>query len=103
MKALRLPTVSVEEILRATGGRLIQGSPERIFRGISTDSRNLTNDNLFIPIVGDKFDGHDFTGSALKNGAAGLLVQTGKEEKLKDVAETQPLMLLTFPYQVGFH
>ena len=94
MKALRLPTVSVEEILRATGGRLIQGSPERIFRGISTDSRNLTNDNLFIPIVGDKFDGHDFTGSALKNGAAGLLVQTGKEEKLKDVAENVPVVLV---------
>jgi len=80
--------------LKATGGRLIHGGHERIFRGISTDSRTLTNDNLFIPIAGDKFDGHDFTGSALKNGAAGLLVQAGKEEKLKNVPENVSVVLV---------
>lgn len=94
MKDLRLPDFSVEDILKATGGRLIQGGHERIFRGISTDSRTLTNDNLFIPIAGDKFDGHDFTGSALKNGAAGLLIQAGKEEKLKNVPENVSVVLV---------
>lgn len=40
---------------------------------VSTDSRRIQPDCLFIPWVGERFDGHDFIGQALEAGAAGCL------------------------------
>ena len=31
-----------------------------VFDGISTDSRTIVPNNLFIPLRGDKYDGHDY-------------------------------------------
>lgn len=73
--------LSCREVLEATGGTLIQEGTARIFHGISTDSREAMNEALFIPLEGERFDGHDFLSSAVENGATGLLVQEGKEEK----------------------
>ena len=41
--------------------------------GISTDSRNLTPGELFIPLRGERFDGHDYLSQAVNNGAAACL------------------------------
>lgn len=41
---------------------------------LNTDSRTLTAGQWFIPIVGERFDGHDFVVQALDAGAAGVLV-----------------------------
>lgn len=40
---------------------------------VSTDSRNITPGCLFLPWVGEKFDGHNFIDAALDAGAAGCL------------------------------
>lgn len=42
---------------------------------VSTDSRNIQTEQLFIALVGDKFDAHDFCEQAVTNGASALLVQ----------------------------
>ncbi len=42
-------------------------------RAVSTDSRRVTQGCLFLPWVGEKFDGHDFIDAALDAGAAGCL------------------------------
>lgn len=39
------------------------------------DSREKVNNGLFIPIVGDRFDGHDFLEQAIENGASACLWQ----------------------------
>jgi UDP-N-acetylmuramoyl-tripeptide--D-alanyl-D-alanine ligase len=44
--------------------------------GVSTDSRALHTGNLFIPLVGEHFDGHAYVQSSLDNGAAASLWQT---------------------------
>ena len=44
-----------------------------VISAVSTDSRNITPDCLFIPIVGEHFDGHDYIPDALNAGAAGCL------------------------------
>jgi len=41
--------------------------------GVSIDSRTVTAGELFVAIVGDKFDGHDFVLTALANGAAAVM------------------------------
>jgi UDP-N-acetylmuramoyl-tripeptide--D-alanyl-D-alanine ligase len=50
--------------------------------GISTDSRNVLAGNLYVPLKGEQFDGHDFIHDAMSKGAAGILVQ---EDSLKNI------------------
>jgi len=42
-------------------------------RGISTDSRNIGPGELFVPLRGMRFDGHDYLIQAVRNGAAACL------------------------------
>ncbi|MDI6727025.1 MAG: UDP-N-acetylmuramoyl-L-alanyl-D-glutamate--2,6-diaminopimelate ligase, partial [Smithellaceae bacterium] len=66
------PSLSVREILKATGGRLIRGDGTLVFCGISTDSRTVAAGNLFVPLVGERFDGHAFIEQAVASGAGGF-------------------------------
>lgn len=63
------------EIVRATGGRLLSGSPETRIAGIATDSRKVSQGDLFIPLVGERFDGHDFLPQVFTAGAICALTQ----------------------------
>jgi len=92
LKNSLLPTLAAEEIIKATGGNLIQGSGCHVFNGVSTDSRNITGDTLFIPVVGDRYDGHDFIEEALRSGASGLLLQRGKEKAVEKVSRDVPVI-----------
>jgi len=76
-----LPVFQGHDILKATGGTLIQGNPAGFLPGISTDSRRITKGNLFIPLKGDRYDGHDYLNAAVKEGASGLLIQKDSENK----------------------
>jgi UDP-N-acetylmuramoyl-tripeptide--D-alanyl-D-alanine ligase len=42
--------------------------------GVSTDSRLVREGDLYVALEGEKFDGHDFVGSAFANGAAAALI-----------------------------
>ena len=42
--------------------------------GVSIDDRTIHKGDLFIAIIGDKFDGHDFIENAIKKGAYGIIV-----------------------------
>ncbi|MDY3617542.1 UDP-N-acetylmuramoyl-tripeptide--D-alanyl-D-alanine ligase [Agathobaculum sp.] len=41
--------------------------------GISTDSRQIGENTLFVPICGERFDAHDFIRKAIDNGAAAVV------------------------------
>lgn len=43
--------------------------------GVSTDTRMPMTNRLFVPLVGTRFDGHDFLAEAVKQGAAAALWQ----------------------------
>ena len=45
-----------------------------VITSVSTDSRNIPAQCLFIALKGERFDGHDFVDTAIKNGAVALLV-----------------------------
>lgn len=61
--------LNVKDILTATGGTLVCGTEDFVISEIVTDSRKAGANMLFVPIVGDNNDGHDFIGSAFENGA----------------------------------
>jgi len=42
-------------------------------QGVSTDSRDELNGKLFVPIVGERFDAHQFFPQAIENGAKAVL------------------------------
>ncbi len=69
----------------ASGGRLVFGSPDAAVDTITTDSRDLGGKNLFVPLIGEKFDGHRYVEELAKSGAlAGFLTM---REELIGVAE----------------
>lgn len=64
--------LSLEEIIGATGGRLLFGKLNGA-RGISIDSRRIGKGELFVAIKGARFDGHDFLGEALEKGVGAIV------------------------------
>ena len=56
---------TASEIVSAVGGKLIKGNAEMSVSSVTTDSRMSDMGDLFIPLKGEKFDGHDFIGSIL--------------------------------------
>lgn len=67
-------TLSLDDVLKATGGRLIAGAAPAAFSGVTTDTRELGPAALFIPLKGERFDGYDFLHQAAQAGATGVLV-----------------------------
>ena len=68
-----MQSLSCSEVIEATKGVLVSGNINTKLTGISTDSRRINSGDLFIPLVGERFDGHDFIESALDSGAVALL------------------------------
>jgi UDP-N-acetylmuramoyl-tripeptide--D-alanyl-D-alanine ligase len=66
--------LTAREILAPIKGKLLRGSRDRSFSGISTDSRTLRKGQLFWALKGETFDGHDFVKEAIKKGAAAVVV-----------------------------
>ena len=64
-------TCTAKELCAATGGTLVQDGEG--FSCVSTDSRRVEQGCLFIPLVGERFDGHAYLTQALESGAAGCL------------------------------
>ncbi len=60
---------------------------------ISTDSRSLKKDDLFIALAGESFDGHSFVSDAVGKGAAGVVFESGKLESIKREIESSPGVL----------
>lgn len=76
MKALTL-----DQILEAVGGRCLGDPLAMAIDRVATDSRQVRPGDLYVPIVGERFDGHDFIDSAFKAGAS--LVFTHKAMPLE--------------------
>lgn len=67
-----LKEIRLSDAAAAVKGRL---TGDGIFKGVYTDSRKPVPDGLFIALEGERFDGHDFVDSAVKDGAAAVLVR----------------------------
>ncbi len=85
---------TVREICAAVGGTLLQGEGDALITGVITDSRAVSAGQLFIPLTGERFDGHTYIDSALSAGAAGCLTARTPETLLPgkfyiEVADTR--------------
>ena len=66
--------ISLGKIADVTRGYMISGDPAHVVNSVSTDSRTAGAGCLFIPLVGENHDAHDFVGSARENGCSAFLI-----------------------------
>jgi UDP-N-acetylmuramoyl-tripeptide--D-alanyl-D-alanine ligase len=65
---------TMEEILLATGGKVIRQGAQNVFGEVVTDSKSAKKDSVFVALKGARFDGHRFLRDAARRGASCLLV-----------------------------
>lgn len=78
----------LSEIVKAAGGTLLCGNENTVVTTFFTDSREAKAGAMFVPIRGEKTDGHKFIGMALENGAAASFTEE------KAAPRTGPLVLV---------
>ena len=66
--------LTIAEIVQATRGRLIQGRLSANIHGVSINSRTVKKGDLFVAIIGERFDAHAFIAQAVKKGARAVVV-----------------------------
>ena len=79
-----MEALTLRQLLEAVGGTLLGefDDLDATVAGVSTDSRRMEPGCLFIPLEGERFDGHSFINSALEAGAAGCLTARERESYL---------------------
>lgn len=67
--------LTLRQLIDAVGGTLLGDfdNLDAVFTDVCTDSRNVAPGSLFLPLQGERFDGHGFINSALESGAAGCI------------------------------
>ncbi|HKL12857.1 MAG TPA: UDP-N-acetylmuramoyl-tripeptide--D-alanyl-D-alanine ligase, partial [Halanaerobiales bacterium] len=65
----------VKDILKATKGKLIKGDLNQVLKGVSTDTRKLENEDIFIALQGENFDAHNFIDDQLAKEVKAIIVQ----------------------------
>lgn len=79
-----METITLAQLLEAVDGRLLGefNALDTPISRVETDSRSIHPGALFIPLVGDRFDGHAYINSALSSGAAGCLTARQRDDVL---------------------
>lgn len=69
-----MDSLTVQEILKSTGGTLLSGDENAFIIGFCTDSRILKDGDLFIALIGEKQDAHKFLNQVADNGGKTFLI-----------------------------
>ncbi len=67
--------LSVREILEATQADLVKGEDLSVEFYISTDTRTIKSNELFLPLKGENFDGHNFIKQAIDRDCGGYFLE----------------------------
>lgn len=63
----------IREIIEATGGTLLSGNINDDIHGFTQDTRQIHEGDMYIPLVGEKNDGHQFIKQAFEAGASSVI------------------------------
>ncbi len=62
------------DLAREIKGTILNNNSDVTVKGISTDSRKVSEGDLFIAISGERMDGHDFISQAVEKGCSAVVV-----------------------------
>lgn len=82
--------LNIGEIVKATKGELLCGNDKLQIHAVSTNSKEVEEGTLFVPIVGERVDAHTFIPSVLE--AGGTAVITSKKIDLSGIKENQAVI-----------
>lgn len=77
--------LKIEDIFDVPGAVIYEPDKLKSIRYVSIDSRKIKNNTLFVALVGERFDGHDFVKEAINNGATAVLINGKKLNRFSDV------------------
>ena len=69
---------NLKEIINAIDCEIIHKAPvldDKVLFNISTDTRKLKKGDVYLPLRGENFDGHNFINKAIEAGARGYFTQ----------------------------
>ncbi|MFL6595524.1 MAG: Mur ligase domain-containing protein, partial [Chthoniobacterales bacterium] len=72
----------LSQLAEFANGSLEGGDANLTVSRISTDSRTIQAGDLFVPIRGENFDGHQFVRQTAERGAVGALVDESWREEV---------------------
>lgn len=82
--------ITAADLIEATGGTLLWGMDTKKAEHISLDSRKMEGNDLFVPIIGENVDAHNFICQALGNGASVVFTSRHRcPEQVKQAIEEQ--------------
>lgn len=76
--------ITIRELLEAVHGRLLgeYDALDAVVARVDIDSRTIHEGALFVPLIGERFDGHAYINAALEGGAAGCFTARERETYL---------------------
>lgn len=76
--------MEVEDIIKATNGRLLVGDPQEDCENFCTDTRKIQKGDIYVGLKGEKFNGNEYYKEALEKGAK-VAVISGIEVTKEDL------------------
>lgn len=83
--------LNIEEIVKATRGKIINGDSKYIPQNYVIDSREVVDGDFFVPIVGENTDGHKYIINSVKQGASAFFINKEYKEKEKIIEEAKEI------------
>lgn len=81
-----MKTIYAQELADAVGGILLSGNGDVAISSVSTNSKEIEEEALFVPIVGERVDAHRFIDMALEAGATATFTARECEQYLQGKA-----------------
>lgn len=78
-------TLSLKDIFDIPGAVIYNPDDYKDVTSVSIDTRVLKKNSLFIAIKGEKFDGHNFINTAVKKGAAAIMINKSFLQNIDDL------------------
>lgn len=80
---------SLDEMVKITGAKVLYSNNASGMFSLSTDTRYISPDQVYIPLKGENFDGHNFIKDAIEKSARGFFIETSELERLKTLPKTK--------------
>jgi len=89
--------ITLSELIRIISGEPLLSTHrgDQKITGVSIDSRNMTEGNIFVAIPGERFDGHRFVKDAVKRGASTVIIRKDKVHAIEqETLNSIPVLLV---------